>query len=183
MNDGVLVSRQWLEKVNLTLFGTSADVDVAIKHRSLFYEIRPAYITTSWSQVGSTSTYTAKANFIINGDVEISKVIDVFCVSTPPTVSRVYIAWRGRWEVVGGSGGSSGDAIQRDEVTTQSFLTSASLSGGSVSLAATGTSSAQVLSDVIVSNGALVLTFKFIEFTSPTVSTQSADGLKFVSNS
>lgn len=76
---------------------------------SRFYDVRPAALRTKWTWSDDELSWTCKIRFIVGGE-EAATAYDVyaptFLKSTPPPVDnyganpRVYVVWRGRWEVV-----------------------------------------------------------------------------------
>jgi hypothetical protein len=108
--DGMLVSREWLERVDAALFGTSrADADG--KHvASLFYDVRPARLESAWTQNGA-GLWTATASFIVNDVADSSFIFPVVAPTATANpggtagTTRFFVIRRGRWELVAGVGG------------------------------------------------------------------------------
>ena len=61
--DGMLVSREWLERVDAALFGTSKANADGKRVASLFYDVRPARLESAWTQNGA-GLWTATASFL-----------------------------------------------------------------------------------------------------------------------
>lgn len=109
--DGMLVSREWLERVDAALFGTSrADAD-GKRVASLFYDVRPARLESAWAQNGA-GLWTATASFIVNDVADSSFVFPVYAPTATQDpggtvgATRFFVVWRGRWELVAGAGGA-----------------------------------------------------------------------------
>ena len=113
-NDGVLVSRKWLERANVKLFGNKDIDDDGQVDGGLFYDVRPARLQSAWTQ--SNGVWTATACFVVNDAVDTSFVFPVYAptaTSSPGgTVGTTcfFVVWRGRWELIAGAGGASGTA-------------------------------------------------------------------------
>lgn len=134
--DGMLVSREWLERVDAALFGTSrADAD-GKRVASLFYDVRPARLESAWTQNGS-GLWTATASFVVNDVADSSFVFPVVAPTATDDpggdvgITRFFVVWRGRWELVAGAGGITADEIKDlldTEPTTQRVIEDFSLS-------------------------------------------------------
>ncbi len=108
MNNPVFVSREWCEKVDAALGDKPAQPPANVAP-SRFYDVRPAALRTGWTWDDDASSWTAKIRFIVNGEQEATPY-DVYAPTflksvSPPVTNyssnpRVYVVWRGRWEVV-----------------------------------------------------------------------------------
>lgn len=104
MNDAVLVSRRWLERVNDRVFKTNAPPTPA-RTQSNFYNTRPVARYTAWAK-DDDGIYRCKARFIVNDKIQQKDTI-IFVYA--PTVQnekdlptgRFFVSWRGRWEFMG----------------------------------------------------------------------------------
>lgn len=110
MNDGMLVSRRWLEKVDAHVNKTKAEPKQARGTASLFYDIRPARLQTAWTQ-NAAGLWRATARFIVNDAVDNSFTFPVYAPTATSSpggtagTTRFFVIWRGRWEMVAGEGG------------------------------------------------------------------------------
>ena len=105
-NDGVLVSLDWLRRVDAAVFRGASASGTAAKSKSLFHDVRPARIVGEWSR-SAAGAWTAKANFIVGDAVDASFEFDVaaplaFGSETAPTAAdaTAFVVWRGRWELL-----------------------------------------------------------------------------------
>lgn len=128
-NKAFRVSEEWLEKVDKVVDKPKEVVADPHALASRFYDVRPAVQTSStWTKVGET--WQASFAFLVNDVVDNSFIFPAFAVtsSTQPTTgegTRVFVVWRGRWEVVGGgSGGKSGTPW------TLAYVSNVSISSG-----------------------------------------------------
>ena len=130
-NDGVLVSRKWLERVNYKLFGNKDIDDNGQATGGVFYDVRPARLQTAWTQ--NNGVWTATACFIVNDTADTSFTFPVYAptaTSSPGgTVGTTcfFVVWRGRWELVAGAGGSSGTAANIAYLSTITVNSSSQL--------------------------------------------------------
>lgn len=109
-NDGVLVSKRWLERVNVRLFGTKEIDEEGKATGGVFYDVRPARLQTAWTQ-NAASVYVATARFIVNDVVDNSFTFPVYAPTATEDpggtaeTTRFFVVWRGRWELLAGAGG------------------------------------------------------------------------------
>ena len=106
---GVLVRRSWAEKVDAATDSSakSAAADnVESSRASLFYDIRPALLRSSWTR-NNAGTYYATAVFINQaGRADTSFEFTVYAptaLATPRGSAnswRMFVIWRGRWETL-----------------------------------------------------------------------------------
>ena len=111
MNDGVLVSRQWLERVNLALFGSSelpkgATADAG----SRFYDVRLVQIRTGGGWTYTGGEWVATASFVVNNalvtDFSFPLYAPIYTGSSETKKphnaagTRLFAVWRGRWEAL-----------------------------------------------------------------------------------
>ena len=119
MNDGVLVSLEWLERVNNLLFGAKQPGASAAPNTSLFYDVRPAVLASEWTQ-NNAGLWSATAQFIINDAVDTSFTAPIVAPTATANpggtvgTTRFYLVWRGRWEMVAGAGG--GGSMDKQEI-------------------------------------------------------------------
>lgn len=106
----MLVSRDYMTRLDERVFRTQPQPDV-IAPPSRFYDIRPAVITSDWIQNASGIWY-AEGRFITqDGIVDDSFVFPIWAPTandepeTTTNETRVFVVWRGRWEMIGGVGG------------------------------------------------------------------------------
>lgn len=130
MNDGVLVSLEWLERVNNLLFGAKQPGAAAAPNTSLFYDVRPAVLTSEWTQ-NSAGLWSATAQFIINDAVDTSFTAPIVAPTATAKpggtvgTTRFFLVWRGRWELVAGAGGVTGAQVLASlNITSASTVTS-----------------------------------------------------------
>ncbi len=105
MNDAVLVSRRWLERVNDRVFKTNAE-STPSRAKSNFYDLRPVERYTAWAK-DDAGIYRCKARFIVNDKIQKQKDTIIFVYA--PTIQnekdlpsgRFFVSWRGRWEFMG----------------------------------------------------------------------------------
>lgn len=102
--DGMLVSRRWLERVDAALFGSSAPgASFEAAGAGLFYDLRPAVLASSWTQ-NAAGVWSATANFLVNDVVDASFTFPVYAPTTATNpggtagTTRFFVIWRGRWE-------------------------------------------------------------------------------------
>ncbi|MBR0226131.1 MAG: hypothetical protein IJL92_08755 [Thermoguttaceae bacterium] len=107
MNDGVLVSREWLERANDILFGVKEVTDEPHgAQRSIFYDIRPAVLASEWA-LGTDGVYYATARFITPAGVPSTTAYKIYAPTATASpggtvaTTRFNIVWRGRWELLG----------------------------------------------------------------------------------
>lgn len=123
LDDGVLVSRRWLERVNQALFGHSQIAHEYNDSTSLFYDVRPAVLASAWSQ-NAAGVYQATAQFIVNDAVDSSFTFPVVAPTATDDpggdvgTTRFFVIWRGRWEMIAGAGGGAGIRLCRQINTT-----------------------------------------------------------------
>lgn len=116
--DGMLVSREWLERVDAALFGTSKANADGKRVASLFYDVRPARLESAWTQNGA-GLWTATASFIVNDVADSSFIFRVYAPTATEDpggtvqTTRFFVVWRGRWELVAGAGGGSQELTYR----------------------------------------------------------------------
>ena len=130
-DDGVLVSLDWLRRVDAAVFRGASTNGAATGNRSLFYDVRPARIVGEWSRSGA-GLWTAKANFIVGDAVDASFEFDVaaplaFESETAPTAAdaTAFVVWRGRWELLTGSLNLATTRVMSGfSRTTNSYVTS-----------------------------------------------------------
>ena len=109
-DDGMLVSREWLERVDAALFGTSRADSDGKRVASLFYDVRPARLESAWTQ-NNVGLWTATASFLVNDVADSSFVFPVYAPTATEDpggevqTTRFFVIWRGRWELVAGAGG------------------------------------------------------------------------------
>lgn len=109
MSEPVFVEKGWVDKVDAELKNDAPPQPVAPPPSSRFYDVRPAVLRTGWTWSDDASSWTAKIRFIVNGEQDATPY-DVYAPTflksvSPPVTNyssnpRVYVVWRGRWEVV-----------------------------------------------------------------------------------
>lgn len=140
--DGMLVSREWLERVDAALFGTSRANADGKRVASLFYDVRPARLESAWTQ-NDAGLWTATASFIVNDVADSSFVFPVVAPTATQDpggtagTTRFFVVWRGRWELVAGAGTMTKAQIR--------------------SIAGLSTTTINFVESVTVENGALVI--------------------------
>lgn len=109
----MLVSRDYMTRLDERVFRSQPQPDV-IAPPSRFYDIRPAVITSDWIQNASGIWY-AEGRFITqDGIVDDSFVFPIWAPTandepeTTANETRVFVVWRGRWEMIGSVGGGEG---------------------------------------------------------------------------
>ncbi len=109
MSEPVFVSKDWVDGVNAALQNDAPKPSPAPPPSSRFYDVRPAVLRTGWTWSDDESSWTCKIRFIVNGVQEptpYNVYAPTFSKSVAPPVtnyssnSNVYVAWRGRWELV-----------------------------------------------------------------------------------
>lgn len=112
-NDGVLVSKRWLERANVKLFGNKEIDEEGKATGGVFYDVRPARLQSAWTQ-NAASVYVATARFIVNDVVDNSFTFPVYAPTATEDpggtaeTTRFFVVWRGRWELLAGAGGGGG---------------------------------------------------------------------------
>lgn len=106
-----LVKVAYMKRLDEEVFGDKARQPEMVFPPSRFYDVRPAVITSDWVQ-DDYGVWYAQAKFLgQNGIVNDGFVFPVWAPtatdapSTTANDTRVYVLWRGRWEIVGGAGG------------------------------------------------------------------------------
>lgn len=109
MSEPVFVEKSWVKKVDAELKNDAPPQPVAPPPSSRFYDLRPAVLRTGWTWNDDASSWTAKIRFVVNGEQDATPY-DVYAPTflksvSPPVTNyssnpRVYVVWRGRWEVV-----------------------------------------------------------------------------------
>lgn len=108
-NDGVLVSKRWLERANVKLFGNKEIDEEGKATGGVFYDVRPARLQSAWAQ--SNGVWTATACFVVNDAIDTSFTFPVYAPTATEDpggtaeTTRFFVVWRGRWELVAGAGG------------------------------------------------------------------------------
>lgn len=111
MTDGMLVSRDWLERVDAALFGNNQNLPPNPPLTSLFYDVRPVELKSAWSQ-NAAGVWTATAAFVVNDATDSSFVFPVFAPASTSDpggeagTTRFFVIWRGRWEMLSTPAGS-----------------------------------------------------------------------------
>ena len=127
MTDGMLVSRDWLERVDAALFGNNQNPPPNPPLTSLFYDVRPVELKSAWSQ-NAAGVWTATAAFIVNDQTDSSFVFPVFApasTSDPGGTAgstRFFVVWRGRWEMLGGVKTTADDILNAITQTKAPFV-------------------------------------------------------------
>lgn len=149
-DDGMLVSREWLERVDAALFGTSRSDADGKRVASLFYDVRPARLESAWTQ-NAAGLWTATAAFIVNDAADSSFVFPVVAPTATDDpggdvgTTRFFVVWRGRWELIAGAGGEMSGA---DIISELTFGTTSVLTGFTVSSNAVVFLSSNVISSI-----------------------------------
>ena len=138
--DGMLVSREWLERVDAALFGTSKANADGKRVASLFYDVRPARLESAWTQ-NNAGLWTATASFLVNDVADSSFVFPVYAPTATEDPSgdvqttRFFVVWRGRWELVAGAGTMTKEQIRSTaglSTTTINFVESVTVENGAL---------------------------------------------------
>ena len=106
----MLVSPQWARKVDKSIKNDSRDCKSS-SVTDLYYLIRPAQITSAWSNNQATG--------VLDDGTEI-QIFDPTSQAEIPINSYCNVVYRGRWEILSsaGQGGSGGDKIMRGTVAS-----------------------------------------------------------------
>ena len=126
-NDGVLVSKRWLERANVKLFGNKEIDEEGKATGGVFYDVRPARLQSAWTQ--SNGVWTATACFVVNDAVDTSFTFPVYAPTATEDpggtaeTTRFFVVWRGRWELVasagdGGTPGTSQNIVYISNIAT-----------------------------------------------------------------
>ena len=178
MNDGVLVSLEWLERVNNLLFGAKQSGASAAPNTSLFYDVRPAVLTSEWTQ-NSAGLWSATAQFIINDAVDTSFTADIVAPTATANpggtvgTTRFYLVWRGRWEMVAGAVSNAKITATKTQVikaatvtktNINTFQTGAATPSGTVTLTASEYANGGIpyISAIECVDGALEVTTSYL---------------------
>ena len=134
-----LVKESWAQRVDDALFSSSGGATQGAS--SLFYDVRPAVLASSWTQ-NAAGVWTATANFLVNDVVDASFTFPVYAPTTATNpggtagTTRFFVIWRGRWEMLAGAGGgmTPADVDARINLKMQSvsisYVESVSILGG-----------------------------------------------------
>ena len=154
-NDGVLVSRKWLERVNYKLFGNKDIDDNGQATGGVFYDVRPARLQTAWTQ--SNGVWTATACFIVNDTADTSFTFPVYAPTATEDpggtaqTTRFFVVWRERWEMIAAAGKKY--SLSKTTVGVPKSFTSKVLVGF------TGTDNPSVITSISVNNQTGALNF------------------------
>lgn len=102
----MLVSRDYMTRLDERVFRSQPQPDV-ITPPSRFYDIRPALITSGWSQNASGTWYAQGCFLTPDGVVDRSFFFPIWAPTaleapwTRTDETRIFIVWRGRWETIG----------------------------------------------------------------------------------
>lgn len=109
MSEPVFVEKSWVDKVDAAIENDAPPQPIAPLPSSRFYDVRPAVLRTGWSWNADELCWSCKMSFVVNGETASTRY-DVYAPTfpqgqTPPVNNysanpRVFVAWRGRWEVV-----------------------------------------------------------------------------------
>ena len=109
MSEPVFVERSWVDKVDAELKNDAPKPLPAPPPSSRFYDVRPAVLRTGWAWSGDELCWSCKMSFLVNGQPATARYT-VYAPTFPqeqaPPVNnysgnpRVFVVWRGRWEVV-----------------------------------------------------------------------------------
>ena len=100
---GCLVQKKWLQKVDSAIANNGSEKNE--RAGSLFYDIRPATIISSWRK-NDAGLWSARAHFLVNDKVDRSFSFDVVAPTAKKSPSdlsesdKFYAIWRGRWELL-----------------------------------------------------------------------------------
>lgn len=106
-SDGMLVSREYLERLDAAVFGTKAEPAPTRRRSSDFYRQREVKQTGSWTSAGG-EYYKTTARFIDDNGDETGNPIEIYkrAEQTPETeTGPLWVTLRGRWEVMTAGGG------------------------------------------------------------------------------
>lgn len=108
MSEPVFVEKSWVDKVDAELKNDAPKPSPA-PPSSRFYDVRPAILRTGWSWSGDELCWSCKMSFLVNGQPATARYT-VYAPTFPQTQTppvnnysdnpRVFVVWRGRWEVV-----------------------------------------------------------------------------------
>lgn len=109
MSEPVFVEKSWVEKVDAELKNDAPKPSPAPPPSSRFYDVRPAVLRTGWAWSGDELCWSCKMSFLVNGQPATARYT-VYAPTFPQTQMppvnnysgnpRVFVVWRGRWEVV-----------------------------------------------------------------------------------
>lgn len=131
---GMLVSRNWLEKVDAKLTKTEAPASPEYQTSSRFYDVRPALLQSAWTQ-NAAGVYCATACFLVNDVADTSFTFTVYAPTSTDDpggtagTTRFFVVWRGRWELLAGAASGGGGTEYTLTTTTQSVLAPSSTTG------------------------------------------------------
>ena len=115
MNEGYLVSGDWLKRVDEAIANSSKiRLDDGKREPSIFYTIRPARLESAWSQ-NAAGLWTATASFVVNNVADTSFIFSVVAPTAGANpggtaqTTRFFVVWRGRWELLASAGGGGGE--------------------------------------------------------------------------
>lgn len=160
MNDGVLVSREWLERANAALFGSKPGAGADVGASSLFYDVRPAVLASAWTQ-NAAGVYQATAQFIVNDAVDSSFTFPVVATTSTDDpggdvgTTRFFVIWRGRWEMIAGAGTGK---MTGEEILEELTITSAATVTGITPTTSTVNSATGNVSGSSTAAGTVTLT-------------------------
>lgn len=137
MAGGYLVAPEWAKRVDETVRRVeAAQHETPPRVAGLFYDLRPAVLKSAWAQNGA-GLWSATASFIVNNVADSSFVFPVVAPTATEDpggdvgVTRFFVVWRGRWELVAGAGTMTAQQIKDllgTEPVTQAIIYDFSLS-------------------------------------------------------
>lgn len=109
MNEFGFIDKEWVDKVDAALQNKTPPQQSLPEAPSRFYDVRPAVLRTGWSWSGDELCWSCKMSFLVNGQPATARYT-VYAPTFPQTQTppvnnysdnpRVFVVWRGRWEVV-----------------------------------------------------------------------------------
>lgn len=161
-----LVKESWLRKIDDSVTASGGGSLNNNGLTSLFYEVRPARLQTAWTQ-NAVGMWTATACFIVNNIADTSFIFPVYAPTASANpggtvgTSRFFVVWRGRWELLAEVGAVRTLSLTKIEVPKSLNVSKASFINNvtkTTSSVCSPVNVQTVLSDVTVTNGALVFT-------------------------
>lgn len=157
MNDGVLVSREWLERVNDAVFGNETGKPIRRGDANLFYVVRPAVLASAWTL--TDGVYRATAKLIAPTGAASTYAFPVYAPTATAnpggTVdsTRFSVVWRGRWELIGGGSGETTGAqiLAKLNVSSASTVTNVSTQTETVAIPTSGSVTTSSVGSVTLS--------------------------------
>ena len=135
-SDGMLVSREYLERLDAAVFGTKAErTRVRRLSSESFYKVREVSVTGTWTQEGTSYWWRTSGRLRNQKRTSEGAAIELFMASRnePELLAgSVYAVWRGRWEIISSNELARNVAAGNDGITITDDGTTQTISNAGV---------------------------------------------------